>query len=139
MPSSGGMAGTGLTKPQDLLTAIAGNPATLTQFRGTNFTFGGGWVEPTLRGVDQTDRNVQVATVRDQRAAQFTCARHFAAVHIAVEGVVAEDQFRMRAVGADGPEGMAEVRTLVQILRAHPDDAPVVHDRGGPFAQIGVG
>ena len=47
MPASGGMAGASLAKPQDLLSAIAGNPATLTQFRGTNFTFGGGWVEPT--------------------------------------------------------------------------------------------
>ena len=47
MPASGGMAGTSLARPQDLQSAINGNPATLTQFRGTQFSFGGGWAEPT--------------------------------------------------------------------------------------------
>lgn len=47
MPASGGMAGTSLAMPQDLQSAIYGNPATLTQYRGTQFSFGGAWVEPT--------------------------------------------------------------------------------------------
>ncbi|MFV2067943.1 MAG: OmpP1/FadL family transporter [Pirellulales bacterium] len=47
MPASGGMAGTSLARPQDLQSAINANPATLTQFRGTQFSFGGGWAEPT--------------------------------------------------------------------------------------------
>lgn len=47
MPASGGMAGASLARPQDLQSAINGNPATLTQFRGTQFSFGGAWVEPT--------------------------------------------------------------------------------------------
>ena len=47
MPASGGMAGASLALPQDLQSAINGNPATLTQFHGTNFSFGGAWVEPT--------------------------------------------------------------------------------------------
>lgn len=46
MPASGGMGGTSIAQPQDLLSAINGNPASLTQFRGTQFTFGGAWVEP---------------------------------------------------------------------------------------------
>ena len=48
MPASGGMGGTSIAQPQDLLSAINGNPATLTQYRGTQFTLGGGWVEPTI-------------------------------------------------------------------------------------------
>lgn len=48
MPASGGMAGTSLARPQDLQSAINGNPATLTQYRGTQFAFGGAWVEPTI-------------------------------------------------------------------------------------------
>jgi long-chain fatty acid transport protein len=48
MPASGGMGGVSLSRPQDLTSAINGNPATLTQFRGTQFLFGGGWVEPTM-------------------------------------------------------------------------------------------
>jgi long-chain fatty acid transport protein len=48
MPASGGMAGASLAKPQEVVSAIGGNPATLAQFRGSNFTFGGGWVESTF-------------------------------------------------------------------------------------------
>jgi long-chain fatty acid transport protein len=47
MPASGGMGGASLALPQDLQSAINGNPATLTQFRGTQFAFGGGWAEAT--------------------------------------------------------------------------------------------
>jgi long-chain fatty acid transport protein len=47
MPASGGLAGASLALPQDLQSAINGNPATLTQFRGTQFSFGGAWAEAT--------------------------------------------------------------------------------------------
>jgi long-chain fatty acid transport protein len=47
MPASGGMAGTSLARPQDLQSAINANPATLTQFHGTQFSFGGAWAEST--------------------------------------------------------------------------------------------
>ena len=47
MPASGGMGGASIAQPQDLQSAINGNPATLTQFRGTQFSFGGGWIEAT--------------------------------------------------------------------------------------------
>lgn len=40
MPASGAMAGASIAKPQDLQSSINGNPATLTQFRGTQFGFG---------------------------------------------------------------------------------------------------
>jgi long-chain fatty acid transport protein len=50
MPAAGGMAGVSLAQPQDVPAAIFGNPATLTQFNGTQFTLGGAWVEgyPTV-------------------------------------------------------------------------------------------
>ncbi len=48
MPASGGMAGTSIARPQDVQSALASNPATLTQFRGTHFGFSGGWAEPTI-------------------------------------------------------------------------------------------
>lgn len=49
-PAAGGMAGVSLAEPQDVPAAIFGNPAALTQFRGTQFTLGGAWVEgyPTV-------------------------------------------------------------------------------------------
>jgi len=53
MPASGGMAGASVARPQDLQSAIYGNPATLSQFRGTQFSFGAGWAEPTIN-IDQT-------------------------------------------------------------------------------------
>lgn len=55
MPASGAMAGTSLARPQDNLSAIYGNPATMTQFGGTQFAFGGGWAEPTYN-LTQTER-----------------------------------------------------------------------------------
>ncbi len=48
MPASGGMAGVSIAQPQDLTSAINANPASLTQFRGTQFLFGGAWAEPTF-------------------------------------------------------------------------------------------
>ena len=40
-PASGGMAGTSIARPQDNVSAINGNAASLTQYRGTQFTVGG--------------------------------------------------------------------------------------------------
>lgn len=45
MPASGGMGGASVSKPQDLQSAIAGNPSTLRQFQGTQFSFGGAWAD----------------------------------------------------------------------------------------------
>jgi long-chain fatty acid transport protein len=47
MPASGGMGGVSISQPQDVLSALHGNPATLRQYTGTNFTFSGGWLENT--------------------------------------------------------------------------------------------
>ncbi len=48
MPASGGMGGASISRPQDVTSAINANPATLTQFHGTHFSFGGAWIEPTF-------------------------------------------------------------------------------------------
>jgi len=48
MPASGGMGGVSIARPQDLTSALNANPAALTQFRGTQFCFGGAWAEPTF-------------------------------------------------------------------------------------------
>lgn len=48
MPASGGMAGTSIARPQDLTSAVNANPATLTQFKGTQATFSGAWAEGTF-------------------------------------------------------------------------------------------
>jgi long-chain fatty acid transport protein len=47
MPASGAMAGTSIASPQDVQSAIRGNPSTLTQYQGTQFAFGSAWIEPT--------------------------------------------------------------------------------------------
>lgn len=54
MPASGGMAGASLSRPQDLQSAINGNPATLRQFQGTQFSFGGAWADANYN-VSQAD------------------------------------------------------------------------------------
>ena len=43
------MGGASIALPQDLQSALNGNPATLTQFHGTQFSFSGSWVEGTIR------------------------------------------------------------------------------------------
>jgi long-chain fatty acid transport protein len=47
MPASGAMGGASIARPQDLASALNANPATLADFRGTQFMFGGAWTEPT--------------------------------------------------------------------------------------------
>jgi len=49
-PAAGGMAGVSIVAPQDAPAAVFGNPASLSQFVGTQFTMGGAWVEgyPTV-------------------------------------------------------------------------------------------
>ncbi|PHS02520.1 MAG: hypothetical protein COA78_20945 [Blastopirellula sp.] len=48
MPVSGAMGGVSIASPKDPVSAINGNPASLTQYEGINFSFGGGWIEPTF-------------------------------------------------------------------------------------------
>jgi long-chain fatty acid transport protein len=47
-PASGGMAGTSIARPQDNISAINGNAASLTQYQGTQFTVGGAWAGSTF-------------------------------------------------------------------------------------------
>ena len=49
MPASGGMAGTSVAAPQDFLSAINGNAAALSHYKGTHFTLGGAFAESTVR------------------------------------------------------------------------------------------
>jgi long-chain fatty acid transport protein len=46
-PVAGGMGGASIARPQENISAINGNPASLTKLRGTQFTFGSGWLEAT--------------------------------------------------------------------------------------------
>ena len=48
-PASGGMGGASIARPQDVQSALGGNPATLSQRKGTQFSFSGSWVEPTIK------------------------------------------------------------------------------------------
>ena len=48
-PRSGGMAGTSIAKPLDNVSAIFGNPAALTDWTGTEFTFGATYYKPEVR------------------------------------------------------------------------------------------
>ncbi|WP_146397259.1 hypothetical protein [Planctomycetes bacterium CA13] len=47
MPASGALGGASIASPQDIQSAINGNPATVRQYRGTQFSFSGAWMEPT--------------------------------------------------------------------------------------------
>jgi long-chain fatty acid transport protein len=57
MPASAGMAGASITRPQDLMSAVNGNPASMTRFDGNQFMFGGGFIEASVE-FDQTGNAV---------------------------------------------------------------------------------
>ena len=48
-PRSAGMAGTSIARPLDNVSAIFGNPAALTDWTGTEFTFGATYYKPEVR------------------------------------------------------------------------------------------
>ncbi len=54
MPASGAMGGTSIARPQDVQSAFL-NPASLTQFNGTQVGFGTSWAEPTITIDNQAD------------------------------------------------------------------------------------
>ncbi len=54
MPASGAMAGASLSQPQDLQSAMNGNPATLRQFQGTQFSFAGAWADANYHVTQST-------------------------------------------------------------------------------------
>jgi long-chain fatty acid transport protein len=47
-PASQALAGTSLARPQDTVSSVFGNPATLTQFKGTQFTVGATFYMPEV-------------------------------------------------------------------------------------------
>jgi long-chain fatty acid transport protein len=70
MPAAGGMGGVSIARPQDLTSAMNANPAALTQFRGTQVIFGGGWAEPTFT-LEQTS-NIPVDPLLDPLIEPFS-------------------------------------------------------------------
>ena len=48
-PASQGLAGTSIARPQDTVSSVFGNPASLTQFTGTQFTFGATFYKPEVK------------------------------------------------------------------------------------------
>lgn len=47
-PASGGLGGAAFTRPQEASAAVFGNPATITQFTGTQFGIGAGFLVPKV-------------------------------------------------------------------------------------------
>lgn len=47
-PASAGMAGTSIARPQDTVSAVFGNPAGMSKFKGTQFTFGATFYMPEV-------------------------------------------------------------------------------------------
>lgn len=47
-PASGAMAGTSIARPQDTVSAVFGNPAGLSEFKGSQFTFGATFYMPEV-------------------------------------------------------------------------------------------
>ena len=76
-------------------------------------------VKGALVQVNQRDRALVIA-MRKECDHHLVGPGHLMPVIVAVGGVVAEDQFRVRPVGTDGPERVPEVGSLILILRPRP-------------------
>ena len=72
-PAAGGMAGVSVAEPQDVPAAIFGNPASMTQFHGTQFTLGGAWVEGYPAVTNDGSLNHQVPFDVTSRTQGFAC------------------------------------------------------------------
>ncbi len=79
-PAAGGMGGVSIARPQDLQSAFW-NPATLAQFHGTQFGFGGAWVEPTIAINNQADlANAGIAPFQDKSGRPGSALGNIAAI-----------------------------------------------------------
>lgn len=121
------MAGVSIALPQDVPAAVFGNPATLAQFRGTQFTLGGAWVEgyPTVtrHGFLDPQENFS-ATSRTQG---------FVTPQIAV----AQD---LRALGVPGTLGLGLAGTsgLGAEYRGKAPAGSVVNDFSAEYMVLGL-
>ena len=61
-PVSASMAGTSIAKPLDNVSAIFGNPAGLSEFRGTEFTFGATWYKPNVELTSSITQSFELGT-----------------------------------------------------------------------------
>ncbi|MEM0927109.1 MAG: hypothetical protein AAGJ83_13790 [Planctomycetota bacterium] len=68
MPASGAMGGASFTRPQDIQSAINGNPATVRQFNGPTFGFGGALIGPTYNVTQTTDLPLVGVTTYDGKS-----------------------------------------------------------------------
>lgn len=62
MPASGGMGGVSVAQPQDVISAMNANAASLTGFQGSQYHFGGGWAEATFNLTQTATLNVPGVT-----------------------------------------------------------------------------
>ncbi len=129
-PAAGGMAGVSVAMPQDVPAAIFGNPSTLSQFEGTQFTVSGGWVEgyPTIRN---NGVNNQVNPGQPFSATSRT--QGFAATEIGV----AQD---LRPIGMPGTFGfgVAGLSGLGAEYRGRVPDNDTINNLSGEYFVLGV-
>jgi long-chain fatty acid transport protein len=126
-PASGGMAGVSLAEPQDVPAAIFGNPATLTQFHGTQFTLGGAWVEgyPTVTNNGSLNNGVPFSVTSRTQG--------FAAPEI---GVIQD----LRAVGLPGAFGLGfgSLSGLGAEYRGRAPDGSFLNNVSSEYVVLGV-
>ncbi len=145
MPASGAMGGASMARPQDVQSAVNGNPATLAQLRGTQFGFGNAWVEPTFNWDQSGGSLPNIGDFYAKSEAQGSLIGNIA---------VSQDY---RALGLPVTVGMGLVGTsgaglslrqvpesngtsaLIQVLGAHVTAGVNVTERLAVGASIGLG
>ena len=126
-PAAGGMAGVSIAEPQDVPAAIFGNPAALTQFRGTQFTLGGAWVEgyPTVTNNGSANGGVPFSVT--SRTQGFACPEI---------GVIQD----LRPVGVPGAFGLGfgSLSGLGAEYRGRAPDGSFLNNVSSEYVVLGV-
>jgi long-chain fatty acid transport protein len=125
-PASGGMAGVSTARPQDVPSAIFGNPATMAQFEGTQFTIGGGWLE----GYPTVDHQA------DGAGAAFTATSRTEGFLTPEIGVTQD----LRPVGLNGTFGLglASESGLGAEYRGMVPQTPLINNSSSEYLVLGV-
>ena len=124
-PASGGMGGASLARPQDVQSALNGNPATMARFYGTQFSTVGSWIEPTfnMRHTGDVFRRIGPFDAKSEAEGSalggFTVTQDLGALDIPATvgmGLLASSGAGMSLRDVEASNGTTATITVLQVL-----------------------
>lgn len=142
MPAAGGMGGVGIARPQDVGASVFGNPATLTQFKGTNFMFGATFYAPDV-SADHDGTTSGTAWSGDSEAGPYLVPNIAVTQSLGANTVVGGGLSVVAGVGSDyrGKSGSLDPLAELLVFGANAGVAHQLNEKLsiGAMATIGMG